>query len=301
MSNLWSILAAVVVLLLLIPVGLVAVIVTAVLATLALISPLLLLLFLIYILVLVRPNRRKATDDRLLCPYAHRGFHGDGVPENSMEAFRLACEAGYGIELDVQTTRDGVVVVFHDYHLSHMTGKDALLSELTLSELKALRLAGTDETIPTLEEVLTLVDGRVPLLVELKGEDTNTALCAPAAAILGAYRGPYCVESFNPLMVREMGKLLPNVWRGLLYTNVFRGKNEHPFVNFLLVCMAVNFLCKPDFIAFNKLDRRSVAVWLATRLYSAPRFVWTVKTPEEAREAAERGEYPIFEGVTPSP
>lgn len=264
----------------------------------AVVGSLLLLLLLVYVLILIRPRGRKPTDEGLLCPYAHRGLHGGGVPENSLEAFRLACEAGYGIELDVQATRDGEVVVFHDYNLSRMTGKDALLSELTLAELRELRLGDTEEIIPTLREVLSLVDGRVPILVELKGETTETALCDAVAPILGEYGGAFCIESFNPLLVREMGNRLPDVWRGLLYTNVFRGKNEHPFVNFLLVTMAVNFLCRPDFIAFNKQDRRMPTVWLATRLYSASRFVWTVRTPEEAREARARGEWPIFEGFT---
>ena len=152
--------------------------------------PLIFVLILVYLLVFFRPRGRKPADERLLRPYAHRGLHGDGVPENSLEAFRLACEAGYGIELDVQTARDGTVVVFHDYNLSRMTGKDALLSELDLSELKSLRLYGTQESIPTLREVLDLVDGRVPILVELKGESLDTSLCAPVAEMLPPRTAP---------------------------------------------------------------------------------------------------------------
>lgn len=281
--------------LLLIPVVLIALI----LLLLAALTPLILAVLLVYVLILVRPQGKKPTDERLLCPYAHRGLHGDGVPENSMTAFRQALEAGYGIELDVQTTRDGVVVVFHDYNLSRMTGKDALLTDLTLAELKALRLGGTEETIPTLEEVLMLIGGRVPILVELKGETKDTSLCAPVAAILQNYHGPYCVESFNPLLVQDMGRHIPEVYRGLLYTNVFRGKNDHPLINFLLVTMLTNYTVKPNFIAFNKQDRGSPAVWLATRLYRAPRFVWTVKTPEDWQAAHARGEYPIFEEIRP--
>lgn len=275
------------------------VLITLLLLLLTALTPLILAVLLVYVLILVRPQGKKPPDERLLCPYAHRGLHGDGAPENSLEAFRRACDAGYGIELDVQTTRDGVVVVFHDDNLSRMTGKDALLTDLTLAELKALRLDGTEEIIPTLEEVLTLVGGRVPLLVELKGETKDTSLCAPVAAILQSYDGPYCVESFNPLLVRDMGRLIPEVYRGLLYTNVFRGKNEHPFVNFLLVTMLTNCMVKPNFIACNKLDRGSPAVRLTTRLYHAPRFVWTVKTADEWQEAQARGEYPIFEQIRP--
>ena len=125
----------------------------------------------IYFLVLVRPPKKTAPDESLKCDYAHRGLHDDSAPENSLQAFENACRAGYGIELDVQLSRDGVVMVFHDYSLLRMTGCDKKLSELDATELTALSLKNTAETIPTFEQVLSLVDGRVPLLVELKGVD----------------------------------------------------------------------------------------------------------------------------------
>ena len=141
MIDIGLIVLTVLAILLLLPV----VLITLLLLLLTALTPLILAVLLVYVLILVRPQGKKPTDERLLCPYAHRGLHGDGAPENSLEAFRRACDAGYGIELDVQTTRDGVVVVFHDYNLSRMTGKDALLTDLTLAELKALRLDGTEE------------------------------------------------------------------------------------------------------------------------------------------------------------
>lgn len=255
-------------------------------------------LFLLYLLVLVRPKPQKPADAALLCDYAHRGLHGERVPENSLRAFKLACEQGRGIELDVQLSRDGTVMVFHDYTLKRMTGADQKLRELTAAELQSLSLLGTDQTIPTFAEVLELVDGRVPLLVELKGENLNTALCKAVAEHLSAYKGAYCIESFNPLLVRGMRKCLPRVYGGLLYTNVCRDKKKYSLLNMAVSCMLLNWLAKPNFIAYNQLDRRSLPVKLAVGLYRAPRFVWTVRSDEDYRKAHDLGEHPIFEKLT---
>ncbi|MBQ5792136.1 MAG: glycerophosphodiester phosphodiesterase, partial [Clostridia bacterium] len=219
----------------------------------------------------------------------------DGVPENSLAAFEAACKAGVGIELDVQLSRDGVVMVFHDYTLIRMTGKEEKLKNLTAEELQALSLAGTEQTIPTFREVLELVDGKVPLLVELKGEDLNSALCPKVAELLQNYQGPYCVESFNPLLVKNIKKYLPHVYCGQLYTNVCRDKKKYSPLNLILSAMAFNFLARPDFIAYNLKDRKAFPVLVATKLYKAPRFVWTVRTEEDLETAHRLGEHPIFE------
>ena len=255
------------------------------------------ILIILYVLILVRPPKKTSPDAALLRDYAHRGLHGGGVPENSLKAFELACEAGYGIELDVQLSRDGHVMVFHDYTLLRMTGRDSLLSELDASELAALSLDGTDQTIPTLREVLELVDGRVPILVELKGEDTNTALCEKVAVLLGEYTGPYCLESFNPLLIGHMKKRLPETYCGLLYTNVCRDKKKSSLLNIALTAMALNVVARPDFIAYNKADRDSLPVRITTGLYGAGKAVWTVTTAEELDTAHRKGEIPIFEKI----
>ena len=261
---------------------------------------LLLVLILIYLLILIRPRRRGIRpDSALLCDYAHRGLHGDGVPENSLRAFALACERGVGIELDVQLSRDGEVMVFHDATLNRMTGRDARVCDLDAAELTTLSLAGSEETIPTFRQVLELVDGRVPLLVELKGESFDTALCPKVAALLSAYHGAYCIESFNPLLVRGMHQQLPEVVGGLLYTNVCRDKKKYSFLNVALTLMALNVLARPDFIAYNQVDRRSLPVRLTTRLYRAPRFAWTVRDDHALEEARQNRECPIFESIAP--
>jgi glycerophosphoryl diester phosphodiesterase len=254
----------------------------------------LLLLSAVYLLVLVRPRARRG-GEALLRNYAHRGLHGGGVPENSMAAFRRAVEAGYGIELDVHLSRDGEVVVFHDETLVRMTGCERRLAELTLDELRSLSLAGTDETIPTLAEVLSLVAGRVPILVELKGESTSTALCEKVAAQMRTYEGDYCFESFNPLLVRRIQKYLPRAYCGQLYTNVCREKGKRTLLYAALTAMAFNFLAHPDFIAYDQKERDSLPVRITTRLYRAARFVWTARTEEERETARALGEHAIFE------
>ena len=258
--------------------------------------------FLVYIFVLVKPNGKRAHDPVLDCEYAHRGLHSETVPENSLSAFRLAAEAGYGIELDVQLSSDGEVYVFHDYTLVRMTGEDGLLSGKTSADLETMRLlsggAVTDEKIPTLCEVLDAVDGRVPILVELKGESTNTSLCPKADAILREYKGPYCVESFNPMLIGWYRKNRPDVYRGMFSTDVFREKKKNA-LNFLIGAMALNVIARPDFIAYNCKYPRCLPVKLCTAFWRADRFMWTARTPEDYKLMKTHGAWTIFEGFDP--
>lgn len=268
---------------------------TAILITVAVIVA----LFAQYIFVFIRPRAKKPTDERLITDYAHRGLHGDGIPENSLAAFALAVEKGYGIELDVQLSNDGEVMVFHDYTLSRMTGREGLLSDFTADELRTLKLGDSDERPPTLSEVLALVDGRVPLLVELKGESADASLCEPLARLLSQYSGIYCIESFNPILLGKMSKLMPNVWRGILYTNVVRDKKRASVLNLALTAMLANVVAKPNFIAYNHIDRRCPTVRICTGFWRAPRFSWTVRSMDEYSLAKANGECAIFENFTP--
>ena len=186
-------------------------------------------------------------------------------------------------------------MVFHDYTLIRMTGKDGKVCEYDAAELKEFSLANTEQKIPTFSEVLSLVDGRVPLLIELKGEDVDSSLCPKVAEILKDYKGEYCIESFNPLLVRSMRKLMPDVFYGQLYTNVVRDKKKKSALNILLTIMGFNFLARPDFIAYNVEDRSSFPVKLTTKFYKAERFIWTARSREEYDKAHALGEHPIFE------
>ena len=262
-----------------------------------------LVLFLVY-LAMICPwqsakRRRKFASTALLCPYAHRGLHGSGIPENSLEAFKAAVENGYGIELDIQLSIDGEVMVFHDYTLDRMTGVAGALSEKTAEELNLLRLAGTSSHIPTLKEVLTLVDGRVPLLIELKGESTDTSLPPRANEILRGYTGEYCIESFNPILVAWYRKNRPEIMRGQLYTNVCREKKAST-LNILLTLMMFNFIAQPDFVAFDHKYSNSPPLKLVLGVFKPLRFTWTIRDNNGFDVARKTKAKPIFEGELPS-
>ena len=158
----------------------------------------------------------------LATPIAHRAYHdlAAGRPENSRAAIRAAIAAGYGIEIDLQLSRDGVPMVFHDETLERLTPRDGWLCDLTAAELADIPLTGGDEGIPTLAEVLALVAGRVPLLIELKDQtlrmaETDGRLEQATAAALAAYQGPVAVMSFNPHCIAHMARLAPGLPRGL--------------------------------------------------------------------------------------
>ncbi len=239
-----------------------------------------------------RPGARKRMAP-FLRDYAHRGLHGKGVPENSLKAFSLAAEKDYGIELDVQLTRDGEVVVFHDYTTDRMTGLHGKISELTYKELSALSLGNTDERIPRLSDVLNTVDGRVPLLIELKGESTDTALCSALAAELEGYCGDYLVESFNPLLLRGFARLCPLVPRGILSAKrTVKGALAFP-LRHILLC----FLCRVDFVAYCFSDPFPPTARLCT-LLGARKLLWTPRNDRQIAKAAEHCHGVIFEDNT---
>ena len=208
--------------------------------------------------------------------FAHRGLHSraKSIPENSLAAFERAASAGYGMELDVQLSRDGEVVVFHDDDLKRVCGVEAKVADLTLEELKKLRLCGTEETIPLFSEVLKCVRGRGALIVELKNGKRNKELCEKTYELLRSYSGEYCIESFNPFIVRWFKRNAPEVLRGQLATHPEDYKGEvNPVTGFLLGCVLLNFLSRPQFIAY-KIGRKPFTVKLS-ELFGAMRVCWT--------------------------
>ena len=258
---------------------------------------------LVYALLVMPRVTMRPDMSSILTDYAHRGLfdNSDGVPENSLAAFKYAVMSNYGIELDLQFTADGEVVVFHDYSLKRMCGEDVKLSSLTLDELSKYRLAGTNYKIPTFKEVLKLVDGRVPLLIELKGESGDTSLCPAVAAMLDSYGGAYSVESFNPLLLRWFKKNRPDVVRGQLVTNLIKAKQGGNFFrNLALSGMLTNCLSRPDFIAVDEKHLRAFSVTLCTSLFGTKMFVWTVRKKEHFDINRENGDHSIFEGFDPA-
>lgn len=156
-------------------------------------------------------------------PLAHRALHDvtKGRPENSCAAVRAAMVAGYGIEIDLQLSRDGCAMVFHDYDLDRLTGETGALRLRDAAELRSIVLTGGDEGIPDLAQVLALVAGRVPLVVELKDQhgslgDVDGALERAVVRDIAGYEGPLALMSFNPHMVARLARLAPNVPRGIV-------------------------------------------------------------------------------------
>lgn len=261
---------------------------------------LIVLIFLVY-LFLIMPNLSNPADmDALRTAYAHRGLWSEQVPENSMAAFARAVQRGYGIELDVQLSKDKKVVVFHDDSLKRMCGIDRKVSELTVAELKALRLKGTDQTIPLLAEVLAMVGGRVPLMIEVKGIEVQPPLCLRMARMLDAYRGAFSVISFNPKILSWFKSYRPCYARGQLVTNskTHTRKGSH-IANFFLTHMMLNFLSRPDFISVRKDLCRRPSVFVMTRVFRLQGFAWTVRTPQEWRSCRRGGILCVFENIEP--
>lgn len=256
----------------------------------------LLLLF----LFLLFPSLRRHPDRAWLrgLYIAHRGLHDlkENTPENSLAAFRAAIEHGFAIEIDIHLTADGEVVVFHDDTLQRMCGVDGRPEEKTLAELKQLRLQGTDEQIPTLQECLDTVSGKTPLLIEFKcSSGSCKALCRAADTILSTYQGAYCVQSFYPPVLLWYRRHRREICRGQL-ASAFPKEAIHKQ---LLGCMVFNCLARPDFVSYDHGYAGHACRRLCTLLGAHP-VGWTFRTQAELTEDKAAFNTYIFEGFLPT-
>lgn len=232
---------------------------------------------------------------------AHRGYHTKDklIPENSMAAFSQAVDSNYGIELDVQFTKDFKVVVFHDSTLNRVCNVNGRVDAYTYEELQKFSLCGTRERIPLFEDVLKLVHGRTPLIVELKTGKHNTRLCKTVYDMLTNYSGDFCIESFDPTIVRWFKLHAPQIYRGQLSATYHSLRKDLDFFKrfFLSTCLC-NFLGRPNFIAYEKLES-PLTVKLAYFL-GASRVVWTVRDDDCIKEFEHKNETVIFEFYHPA-
>ena len=236
--------------------------------------------------------------------YAHRGLHdaAQGIPENSMTAFRRAVENGFGAELDVHLLADGSLAVFHDSDLRRMTGREGKIEDLTAADLAAYRLDGTEETIPLFSEVLALFEAaKLPLIVELKcARGNHNELTRAAVELLDQYSIDYCMESFDPRVLFWLKKNRPEIVRGQLachYEQVEGG--PRPLLGHCLQNLLGNGAAQPDFIAYCWEDRGNLSLRLCRKLYNVHTVYWTVRSEEEMLQAERDGAQVIFEGFTP--
>lgn len=233
--------------------------------------------------------------------YAHRGLHDNetDAPENSLKAFRNAVDAGFGIELDIQLTKDKIPVVFHDFGLKRICGKEGKVCDYTYEELQKFPLLKSKERIPKFEDVLKLVDGKVPLIVEFKIEWMDLSLCRKADELLKKYKGMYCMESFNPLGVMWYRKHRSDVVRGQLSEVFYKEERRKWNVHLLLQYLLVNFLSKPDFVAYNHKNHKVLSRRLCRKLYHNTAVAWTIKNEQELAEAKKHFDMFIFDSFIP--
>ncbi len=251
--------------------------------------------------------------------YAHRGLHNmnpaieklksiknthaqqpetDRLPENSYAAIKRAADLGYGIEFDVHLTKDDVPVVFHDDTLNRICGVKGNLRDYTYAQLQQFRLLGTEERIPAFADILKMVDGRVPLIIEYKVEKNADKLCRICDRILSDYKGLYCIESFHPMAVRWYKIHRPNIVRGQLSEDFTRQKLNIPY--FLLSHLIGNCYASPDFIAYNCKHKDELSRTICRKLYRSLSVAWTVRTQEELDRVSRSFDLFIFEGFVPA-
>lgn len=234
---------------------------------------------------------RRAELQRLgAVPFAHRGLHGGGRVENSGGAIAAAVAQGHGVELDVQLSRDGEAMVFHDYELDRLTSERGPVAGRTAAQLQAVRLNLCDEAIPRLPEALGVIGGRTPLLVEVKSRDRRVAtLCRAVAQALRRYEGPVGVMSFNPQVGGWFARHAPGVLRGLVVTESgrrgLRGRIERAF--------ALR-RARADFLAYDIRDLPS-GFAAAARRRGIPVYTWTVRSEADRARAAAHADQIIFE------
>jgi glycerophosphoryl diester phosphodiesterase len=238
---------------------------------------------------LAPPPNPKRVEPLKPLPFAHRGLHGGGVVENSRAAFEAAIAAGQGIELDVRITRDAHAVIFHDAELGRLTDAAGRVDRRSLAELETIPLRGTGETIPSLSEILKLIAGRVPLLIEVKAPDEKVApICLAVFHALEGYRGPVGVMSFNPEVGRWLRLHAPRVTRGLVVTEA--GKRRRGRLKRRLAL----WRSQPDFLAYDVRDLPSRFAARA-RARGIPVFTWTCRSAEDEERARLHADQIIHE------
>ena len=235
--------------------------------------------------------------------FAHRGLHGNHkiAPENSLEAFRRAVEHGYGMELDVQLTKDNRIVVFHDDTLDRVCGVSGMIRDYTYNQLQKFTLYDSKERIPLLVDVLRLVDGRTPLIIELKAPKNiyQKKLCQKTAGILDQYLGQYCIESFHPAILFWFRMNRPFVRRGQLCTDFYRTEAKgHRWQFALMETMMLNLITRPDFIAYD-IRFMNAPFFRFWRKFITP-VGWTVHNKEELARSKPVFDYYIMERVKSS-
>ena len=234
---------------------------------------------------------------------AHRGLFNNkkDAPENTILAFMRAVEAGYGIELDVQICKDKQIVVAHDYSLKRICGVDKEIKDLTYQELSQYKIFNSNEKIPLLSKTLSAINGKVPLIVEIKTELSHEEVCVLTAEALSTYSGVYSIESFSPFAVGWLKRNHPEIIRGQLADNFMVNKYSNSSIeNWMLTNMIYNVKNKPDYIAYNHEFGDKKCLWFWKKILGCSLCAWTVTSQAELDRAAKIFDILIFDSFIPN-
>jgi glycerophosphoryl diester phosphodiesterase len=231
-------------------------------------------------------------------PAAHRGLHDGERPENSLAAFEQACVMGYAIELDVLLTSDGVPVVFHDADTTRLTGVSRDVASSTLAELKELRLGGTGESIPTMDEVARLVGRRAPVLIELKSGPRPAAVCPGVLGAMRRYDVTFAAMSFDPRMLFWVKRHAPSSARVQL-SGTLRGERLPLIAKLLVRSMLTNAIVRPHAIGYDIASAPSLALSFWRRVLGCDVLFWTVDSPSALERSRRFKGNVIFENIRP--
>lgn len=226
---------------------------------------------------------------------AHRGLHnGSSIPENSISAFAAAIEQDYPIEIDIQLLADGELAVFHDKTLDRMTGETGKIADQTIKTIHHFKLIGTKQYIPSLDETLKFIGGRVPVLIEIKNEGSVGPLEQTLLEKLANYSGELAIQAFNPLSLKYIKKQAPHILRGQL-SGSFKGEQLPWHQKVLLSNLLMNWASAPDFVAYDLQALPSLSTTVVRRLFGIPVIAWTIRSPEDQAKAARYADNYIFD------
>jgi len=236
-------------------------------------------------------------------PVAHRGLHdaSAGVIENTASAVSAAVAAGYGVEVDLQITRDGEAMVHHDATLGRLNEGDGRLDRMDAAELAAIPFRGSSDRMMTLAHLLDLVAGKAALFLELKSRfDRDRRLPDRVADVLRSYAGPVAVMSFDPCQMEALQEVAPGLPRGIAAQRRYRGEDK-PGVSGRdkLGYVLHGLRSRPHFIAYHVSDLPAAVPLVARYLLGLPLLTWTVRSPADRRRAERWADQMIFEGFRP--
>jgi glycerophosphoryl diester phosphodiesterase len=236
----------------------------------------------------------------LIRPIAHKGLHSNDsrIPENSIPAFQKSIEHKLPIELDIQLTQDNNIIVFHDYNLQRICGLNKLVKKCTLTEIKELNLLNSGYQIPLLTEVLELVQGKVPILIDIKNRNKAGKLEKLLVQELENYKGDIAIQSFNPFSIRWFARYSPNIIRGQLHFKV-RNQIIDKIIRYTFIEKIFNFISQPDFISFRIVDIDNKNKMKRIQNQKTPTILCTVKSSEDYSKLKDVCDNVIFENFIP--